>query len=134
MTPVAPPAMSARITIGFMSAYGKYTSWMPPKNWMTAAPGAEARAAPMPKNVNASSSPTPGPGLASRRKRIEDPVLGGLLDAERRQHAVVDGVVEEQHLRRLDDDARQRQEVHRHEPVTALLRICMSPLTRKAIG
>ena len=74
VTPVAPPAMSARISIGFMSAYGKYTSWMPPKNWMTAAPGAEARAAPMPKNVNASSSPTPGPGLASRRNRIDDPV------------------------------------------------------------
>ena len=61
------------MTTGFMRAYGKYTSWMPPKNWMIAAPGADARAAPMPKNVNASSSPTPGPGLASRRKRIEDP-------------------------------------------------------------
>ena len=40
VTPVIPPAISARIRIGFISANGKYTSWMPPKNWMTAAPGA----------------------------------------------------------------------------------------------
>ncbi len=73
MTPVMPPAMSPRISIGFMSAYGKYTSWMPPTNWMRAAPGADARAAPIPKKLNASRMPRPGPGLASRRKRIDDP-------------------------------------------------------------
>ena len=36
----------------------------------------------------------------------------GLLDAERREHAVVDGVVEEEDLRRLDDDGSERQEAH----------------------
>ncbi len=47
---------------------------MPPKNWMMIAPGAEAFAAPTPKNVNASSRPRPGPGFASMRKRIDLPV------------------------------------------------------------
>jgi len=47
---------------------------MPPTNWMNAAPGAEARAAPIPNRVNASSRPTPGPGLASSRNRIDLPL------------------------------------------------------------
>ena len=47
--PVMPPAMVARIILGFISTNGKYTSWMPPKNWMIAAPGADAFATPRPK-------------------------------------------------------------------------------------
>ncbi|MPM51737.1 hypothetical protein SDC9_98488 [bioreactor metagenome] len=35
----------------------------------------------------------------------------GLLDAERGEDAVVDGVVEEQHLGRLDQDRGERQQV-----------------------
>jgi hypothetical protein len=35
-------------------------------------------------------------------------LLGGLLDAERGQDPVVDGVVQEQHLGGLDDEAGQR--------------------------
>ena len=46
---------------------------MPPKNWMIAAPGAEARAAPRPKTVKASRMPRPGPGLASSRKSTDLP-------------------------------------------------------------
>ena len=41
---------------------------------MMAAPGAEALAAPRPKNMKASSRPRPGPGLASSRKSTDLPV------------------------------------------------------------
>ena len=132
--PVAPPAMMPRISIGFMSAYGKYTSWMPPTNWMSAAPGAEARAAPMPKNVNASRIPRPGPGLASRRNRIDDPSSAACWMPERRQHAVVDRVVEEQHLRRLDETMVSGSRSSSTSQFTALERICIRPLTTYAIG
>ena len=49
-----------------------------------------------------------GVGLEQEQHRLA--LLRGLLDAERRQHAVVDGVVEEEHLRRLDEDRGQRQQ------------------------
>jgi hypothetical protein len=47
---------------------------MPPKKWMTIAPGVEARSARGPKNMNASSRPRPGPGFDSSMNRIERPV------------------------------------------------------------
>ena len=46
---------------------------MPPKNWMTAAPGAVARAAPFPKIEYASRMPRPGPGFASSRNSTDLP-------------------------------------------------------------
>ena len=46
---------------------------------MTAAPGADALAIPLPKKVNASSSPRPGPGLASIRNRIDLPCSAASL-------------------------------------------------------
>src|SRR5690606_6886660 len=53
-TRVAPPAMRPTISSGLASTYGKYTSWMPPRNWMMNAPGAVARATPTPNTVRAS--------------------------------------------------------------------------------
>ena len=44
-------------------------------NWITIAPGAEALAMPLPKNMKASSRPRPGPGLASMRNRTDWPSL-----------------------------------------------------------
>ena len=49
-----------------------------------------------------------GVGLEQEQHRLA--LLCGLLDAERRQHAVVDGVVEEEHLRRFDEDRGQWQQ------------------------
>ena len=45
--------------------------------------------------------------------------LAGLLDAERSEHALVDGVVEEQHLARLDDEAREGQQARLGEEASA---------------
>ena len=42
-----------------------------------------------------------------------------LLDAERAEHAVVESIVEEENLRRLDDDGRQRKKAHRDNPLHA---------------
>ena len=52
---------------------------MPPKNWMTAAPGAVLFAIPVPKMEKASSSPRPGPGFASSRNRIDLPCSAAWL-------------------------------------------------------
>ena len=49
-----------------------------------------------------------GVGLEQEQHRLAR--LRGLLDAERGQHAVVDRVVEEQHLGRLDEQRGQRQQ------------------------
>src|SRR4028118_1544399 len=46
---------------------------MPPKKWMTAAPGAEALVMPRPKTVYASRIPSPGPGLVSTIKSMDLP-------------------------------------------------------------
>ena len=46
-------------------------------------------------------------------------VLGGLLDPQRREDAVVDGVVEEQDLGRLDEDGGERQQVVVHQEADA---------------
>jgi len=42
-----------------------------------------------------------------------------LLDAERAEHAVVECIVEEENLRRLDDDGRQRKKSHRDNSLHA---------------
>ena len=42
-----------------------------------------------------------------------------LLDTERAEHAVVEGIVEEENLRRLDDDGRQGKKSHRDNPLHA---------------
>ena len=46
---------------------------------MTIAPGAEALATPLPKNMNASSRPRPGPGLASTRNSSDLPFSAASL-------------------------------------------------------
>ena len=43
----------------------------------------------------------------------------GLLDAQRREDAVVDGVVEEENLGRLHQDGNQRQQAHAHNGLNA---------------
>ena len=50
--------------------------------------------------------------------------LGCLLDPQRREDTVVDGVVQEQHLRRFDDDRHERQQVHRDEPTDRATKDC----------
>ncbi|MNI75591.1 hypothetical protein D3C73_1317580 [compost metagenome] len=49
-----------------------------------------------------------GVGFEEEKHRLA--LLQRLLDAQRRQHAMVDGVVEEQDLGRLNEDAGQREE------------------------
>ena len=49
--PHAPPTISGRIRIGFISTNGKYISWMPPNRWMMEAPDAEDLEEPLPKNM-----------------------------------------------------------------------------------
>ena len=66
---------------------------------------------PLPKTMKASSRPSPGPGLASSRNRTDLPFSDASVGAERGQHTVVDGVVEEEDLGRLDEHRGERQQV-----------------------
>ena len=61
-----------------------------------------------------------GAGVRLQQEQDRLARLGGLLDAQRGEHAVVDRVVQEQHLRRLDDDAGQRQQAVFDQPVDAV--------------
>src|SRR4028118_1935154 len=138
---------------------------MPPKNWITAAPGAEALVMPRPKTVYASKMPSPGPGFVSTMKSMDCPASlawsmasgartpwfmallrkstfagstmmltsgsrpaltppvspgpGAALMGGGGEDAVVYGVVEEEPLRRLDDDAYERQQAGVHDRVDA---------------
>src|SRR5215211_3134004 len=60
----------------------------------------------------------PRVGLQQEQDRLA--LLGGLLDAERGQDAVVDGVVQEQHLGGLDDETGQREQAVVDQPVDAV--------------
>ena len=51
-----------------------------------------------------------GAGVRLEQEQDRRTLFGGLVDAEWGQHAVVDRVVEEQHLGRLDDDRREREQ------------------------
>ena len=90
---------------------------MPPKNWMIAAAGAVLLASPVPKIAVGEQQAEAGPGVRLEQEQDRLALLGRLVDAERGEHAVVDGVVEEQHLGRLDDEAGQRQQAVVDQPV-----------------
>ena len=70
--------------------------------------GRLGQAAPEERVGQQQAQPGTGVGLEQEQHRLA--LLGGLLDAERGQHAVVDGVVEEEHLGRLDEDRGQREQ------------------------
>ena len=129
-----PPAISATISTGFISAYGKYTSWMPPKNWMIAAPGADARAAPSPKNVNASSRPRPGPGLASSRNRIDDPVSDASVTPSGVSTPWLMALFRKNTFAGSMMMLVSGSRFMSTSQLTALPSACMSPLTSQAIG
>ena len=109
MSAVMPPAHMAPIMTGFMRTYGKYTSWIPPKKWMMIAPGPTAWPGPCRRTSRQQQTETrSGVGLEHEVDRAPD--LGDVGCTERREHAVVDGVVQEQHLADLDRDVGQRQQ------------------------
>ena len=92
---------------------------MPPKNWMIAAAGAVPWPCPSPKNRVGKQQTEARAGVGLQQEQDRLALFSGLLDAQRGQHAMVDGVVEEQHLGRLDDDAGQRQQAVFDQPVHA---------------
>lgn len=52
----------------------------------------------------------PGPGIRFQQEHDRLPGFAGLLDADRREDAVVQGIIEEQHLGRLDQKRHERQQ------------------------
>lgn len=52
----------------------------------------------------------PGPGIRLQQEHDRLPGFAGLLDADRREDAVVQGIIEEQHLGRLDQKRHERQQ------------------------
>jgi hypothetical protein len=118
-TPVMPPRMVAAISLGFISTYGKDLVDAA-EELMMAAPAPRPGDA-LPKTMYANNNPRPGPGWprAGTGRICRSQRLGG---AQRGQHAVVDGVVEEQHLGRLDEQRGQRQQVVVHQEVDGVAR------------
>ena len=136
VTPVMPPAMSARIRIGFISAYGKYTSWMPPKNWMTRRTGSRgARRADAEERERQQQSDT-GAGVGLEQEEDRRSFLGGLLRCPSGVSTPwLMALLRNSTFAGSIDDARERQQVHRRRASsTALPRTCMTPLTSQAIG
>ena len=83
---------------------------MPPKKWMIIAPGLMAWPCPCRRPQNDSEQAQAGARVGLEQELDRLAVLSDIGHAERCQDAVVDRVVEEQHLGRLDRDVGQRQQ------------------------
>jgi hypothetical protein len=105
---------------------------MPPKKWMIAAPEADCLGhALAEEHVGEQQAQAGGRvGLEEEEDRLAG--LLGLVGAERGQDAVVDGVVEEEDLRRFDDDRGQRQDVVADQEVDHVLELAGDPLHDRA--
>ena len=93
---------------------------MPPKNWMIAAPGAEALASALAEDRERQQQAQARAGVGLEQEQDRLAVSGASVVPERREDAVVDRVVEEQHLGRLDEDRGQRQQVVVDQEVDAV--------------
>ena len=107
-TPAAPPAIAARISLR-LHQHVREVDLVDAAEELDddrgrARSGAAARAEEEERQQDAEA----GAGVRLDHEQDRLALLGGLGRTERAEHAVVDGVVEEQHLGRLDQDRRQR--------------------------